>query len=68
MRTLTPTTEMHSIAGVARRRSMVQICGIPAYAWRKQPSIHFMGAVASANAGVFGLTDGTHQRPLEPDL
>jgi hypothetical protein len=67
MRTLTPATEMHRIPGVARR-SMVQICGISAYAWRKQPSIHVMGAVASANAGVFGLTDGTHQRPLEPDL
>ena len=68
MRTLTPNTEMHRIPGVARRRSLVQICSLPAYAWHKQPSIHVMGAVASANTGVFGLTDFTHQRPLEPDL
>lgn len=66
MSTLTHTTGMHRIAGVARRRSLVHTCDASYAAWQHKPSIHVMGAFVPANGAAFRLTDGTHQRPLEP--
>lgn len=67
MSTLTHTTGMHRIAGVARRRPVVQAPNAPASTWQQKPSIHVMGAFVPAEADAFCLTDGTPERSPEPD-